>query len=308
MSDPTTTVNQNRSKSTNSALAFPNDGSLDNQSTQISLIRYTRGNPRDPVSGEPQYNIHLPLPMSGLDDNINLQYQDVPLGLIGGMLTPTANKGNKLAASIVEGARFFATSTAGALGDLGGAAAGDVGLSRTADAIRATGDAAAAAIEQASGLATNPNLSLSFQGVELRRHNFSWRLIAKNSTESSIIQQILNALKVSALPQQVSGASLTLGYPSIAKISFTPKNLIKISDRGCFIESVSVKYDGEGYPAFFKTSNNPVVIDLSIIFRERAILTATDYGDAGLNTDIKAFTNTAQAMFKQAKQQLSAGT
>jgi hypothetical protein len=60
--------------------------------------------------------------------------------------------------------------------------------------------------------------------------------------------------------------------------TFYPTNLIKISDLGCFITAINVKYDGDGHPVFFK-GEKPVIVDLSISFRERAILTSDDYWD-----------------------------
>ena len=50
---------------------------------------------------------------------------------------------------------------------------------------------------------------------------------------------------------------------------------------GCFIDSITVSYDGDGVPAFFRGDNRPVIVDLTIKFRERAVLTASDYGDEG---------------------------
>lgn len=270
-------------KSGTKNLCFPLDGSGGSQHMNISLQEYSRGNPRDPanISYAVAY-IQLPLPMSGLNDNNSLSYEEVPLGGIGGLLAPVGNKGNKVAAVVVETARFAATAAISAGGD---AAAGALkeyaGMNKTADAIIAGAGAINAAGGQAAGVSSNPNLSLSFQGVALREHNFSWRLIAKTAEESQEIFSIIETLKLCALPRQVYGASLTFSYPCVAILTFRPENLIKMSTMGCFIDSITVSYDGDGVPAFFRGDNRPVIVDLTIKFRERAVLTASDYDDEG---------------------------
>jgi hypothetical protein len=283
MSDPNLKIAAVRNDTKMLPYAFPQDGSINNQQTSIELRRYSRGNPRDPANkAEILQTVYLPLPMVGIKDNVALQYQEVPLGAIGGLLSPGRNK---VAASVVEGARFVATSAVSALGDLAAGAFAARGAGRTAAAIGGLTDSAVAAGEQAAGIATNPNLSLSFQGVNLRQHDFSWRLIAKHAKDSIEIFRIIEILKRAALPQQVWGANLTFGYPCVAYLKFNPENLIKMSEYGCFIDNINVTYDGDSYPTFFKNTDKPVVVDLSISFRERAVLTASDYGDPGINLD-----------------------
>lgn len=266
-------------------LSFPTDGSINNQQTMISLLKYNRGSPRELPKKINPLNIFLPLPMSGIEDNIALQYQDVPLGAVGGILAP-GNIGNKAIGAAMAAGQFIATTAAGAAGDVlsealvnAGSRAGSGGAAvakRVVEGANKFAEQSKEALAQSIGQADNPNLSLSFQGVELRNHSFTWRLIAKSLQESLAIENIINTLKLNALPKKTIGAGFHLSYPSIALISFYPANLIKISDLGCFITAVNVKYDGDGHPVFF-TGEKPVIVDLSVSFRERAILTADDY-------------------------------
>lgn len=269
------------SKKPTRILSFPADNSIHDYSMTIHLQTYSRGNPREPPILLQGDNITLPLPMSGIEDNTNLQYDEVPLGLVGGILgtlSSTDSSASKFKAGALAGARFYAKSTAGALGDLAGSVLGKAGLNSMAEAAADVGNAAGAAIDQAGGLASNPNLSLSFQGVKLREHNFSWRFIAKSDAESATLTDIVQTLKRNALPRKIYGASLTLAYPSIAFLQFKPAGLIPISKFGCFLENINIRYDGEGHPAFFRKTNSPVIIDISMTFKERAILTSEDYG------------------------------
>jgi len=288
---PEIVLSKARKETQSTPLAFPRDGSINNQQTMISLFKYNRLNPRELPEKLKTRDIFLPLPMAGIEDNIALQYQDVPLGAVGGLLAPAkgaAGEIAKAAGAAMAGAQFLATSALGAAGDVlneaGAAAAAKAGsgasamFARISQGVQKFGGQAQEATAQALGMADNPNMSLSFQGVELRNHNFTWRLIAKSMAESVEIESIINYLKINALPQKVFGAGFHLGYPSIALISFYPTNLIKISDLGCFITAINVKYDGDGHPVFFK-GEKPVIVDLSISFRERAILTSDDYWD-----------------------------
>ena len=275
MANPEKEIDRSRKNTKILPLSFPRDGSIDMQHTVIGLMKYNRGSPRELPIKTPATQIFLPLPMSGIEDNIALQYQDVPLGAVGGLLAPAkgiAGEAAKAAGGALALGGFLATSALGAAGDV----LKEAGiLGEGAAKFAGQGKEAAA---QAIGMAENPNMSLSFQGVELRTHNFTWRLIAKSIAESVAIENIINTLKINALPQKVFGAGFHLGYPNIAILSFFPTNLIKISDLGCFITSINVKYDGDGYPVFFK-GNKPVIIDLSVSFKERAILTSDDYYD-----------------------------
>jgi len=285
---PEIVLSEARKETQSTPLAFPRDGSINNQQTMISLLKYNRLNPRELPKTLKSRDIFLPLPMSGIEDNIALQYQDVPLGAVGGLLAPAkgaAGEIAKAAGATMAGAQFLATSALGAAGDVlneAGAAKAGAGASamfaRMSQGAQKAAGQSQEATAQALGMADNPNMSLSFQGVELRNHNFTWRLIAKSITESLEIEAIINTLKINALPQKVFGAGFHLGYPCIALISFYPTNLIKISDLGCFITAINVKYDGDGHPVFFK-GEKPVIVDLSISFRERAILTSDDYWD-----------------------------
>lgn len=298
-SNPEYNSEKERRETQSTALYFPRDGSIDNQQTVISLYKYQRGNPRELPKKIQARNIFLPLPMSGIEDNISLKYAEVPLGAVGGLLTKAKTAGGYAAGLGLQAGQTLATSVLGAAGDVlseaviarAGGPSPPAGVSPPppragavsfAKRILSAGQTAAGqakeALGQAAGLAENPNLSLSFEGVQLRTHAFSWRLIAKSADESSYIEAIINTLKINALPQKLFGAGFQLAYPSIAQINFYPTNLIKISDLGCFIESVNVKYDGDGYATFFN-NNKPVIVDLSVTFRERAILTSDDYYD-----------------------------
>jgi len=273
------------SKQSGSTYAFPDQNTLNNQAIQIDIVKYKRGNPLSPPNkSDTIAHIHLPLPMSGLEDNISLNYEETALGAAGALAGALVNPLNNVAGKAEAGAGavllFAAQSAVGAAGDYAAEKVGEgAGLSGLASSISKVAGQSKDAISIGAGVALNPNLSLLFQGVKMRTHTFSWRFIAKSQSETNTIDSIVKTLKKNALPSQIggSGSYFAYGYPAIALLSFTPAELIKMSEFGCFMDSVSVKYDGQGYPAFFNQTNKPVVIDLSVTFRERAVLTSQDY-------------------------------
>jgi hypothetical protein len=262
---PSTAIKKSKESAQPSRLQFPYDYTLDNNWCAITFYEYARGNPLQPPKKENGQAIYLPIPFSGMEDNIKLDYSEVALGAaIGGALGTAGGPGGfvQKAASWWAGAGLgLATTAAGAVADAAGGKAGK------------------AAAEQAMGVINNPNMSLSFKGVDLRKHTFSWRLIAKTPEESGIIEKILNTFKTSALPRKTLGASVQLSYPKIAYIEFSPRDIIKVSRLGCFLDSVSIKYDGDGHPAFYKGTGDPVIVDLTLHFTERSIMTAEDFMD-----------------------------
>ncbi len=274
--NPSVVVAASRNSASQVPIHFPHNlESITNNRFTIRFKEYTRGNPLDAPKNSPVFSITLPLPQSGLEDSLSIDYDETALGAaVGGALGTfgAAGKGTtwaQKAAAFGEGALQTAmTTAAGRFGDLVGSVLSSPGL----------GDKAKAGLSQAIGNALNPNLSLTFNGVHLREHSFSWRFIAKSEEESRTLQKIEKMLKRAALPRKVEGAAVALAYPHIAFLEFVPKDLIKVSELGCFLTDISFKYDGEGHPAFYKVTNQPVVVDVALRFHERAIHTAEDYG------------------------------
>lgn len=257
--DPTSVINTQRQALNSSGLKFPMDGTLSTNWTCIAFYIYSRDTPTSAATLLPGTTIYLPVPFSGFEDNTDLLFKEEQMGaLLGG----TFGKGGltqKVQAGLHELKREGLTTLAGIVGD-----------------------SARNMAQQSIGQIANPNPSLGFDGVGLRTHNFSWRLVAKTPEESAAIDQIIYTLKTNALPSKVSGANYTLKYPNIAQINFSPKDIVKISQYGCFLEHISLKYDGDGHPAFFKNTGSPVIVDLSLTFRERTVLTADDYAAPSL--------------------------
>jgi hypothetical protein len=261
-SDPQVVIAESRKKLTGETYAFPNDDTIDNNFTIITFYEYARGIPQQPPSQKSVASIVLPLPTNGLQDINNLQFADVN---VGGTLASLSNLGK--AGNILEGA-------AAAIG----IKAARTGAGIAADLVGGNGENAKNLAEMSVGAALNPNLGVAFKGVDLRSHSFSWRLVPKNRDESTTVLKIVQAFKKLSLPTKVAGSVYALNYPKVAEISFQPP-IVQFSELGLFVTDVTATFDGDGHPAFYQDTGHPVVVDLTVKFKERGIITSESYNN-----------------------------
>ncbi len=280
---PEIVVQNSRSSGNDTGLSFPNAEMLNGGKLKIDIMQYNRQNPMTVPTGNRFASIYLPLPISGLEDKTSLDFNADALGaFIGGALGSIGGQGGSMSQQVLGAAIAamapVATAAGAAIGDgIASRATGSTGVmaSGSGGALAHLAQSVARPVGMWNGVTSNPNLALSFKGVSLREHRFAWRLVPKNEQESIALESILLILNQSKLPNKIG--SFALSYPKIAILTFTP-DLIKMSRLGCFITDMSVSYAGEGAPAFYR-NGKPVIVDLVIGFKERAILTAEDYGD-----------------------------
>ncbi len=216
------------------------------------------------VAGPGGRHFFLPMPFSGLKDSFDIHYKNQEMGAVGGVGNSIAdawNNPSSIAGNVLSGL--------GAIGrTLGEEAMG-----------AALGDAGVPGAQLLIGAINNPNLAAVFKGVSLRKHSFTWKMIATSEKESAKIDSIVTQLKQSALPTRTSGGNFGLNFPDIAYLQVVgPKEngMITFSEKGAFIESINVDYMGQSHPAFFTGTNSPVEVTLSISFLERSIVTQED--------------------------------
>jgi len=218
------------------------------------------------VAGPGGKHFFLPMPVSGLKDNFDIKVESQKMGAVGG-----------IGSSIADAIRNPGSIVGNVLSGLGA-----IGRTLGEEAMGAAlGDAGVNSVQLAAGAINNPNLAALFKGVDLRRHSFSWKMIAYGPDESAKIDNIVTQLKQSALPSRTSGGNFGLKYPDIAYLQVVgPKDngMITFSDKGAFIENINVDYMGQSHPSFFTGTNSPVEVSLSMTFLERSIITRDDIG------------------------------
>jgi len=118
---------------------------------------------------------------------------------------------------------------------------------------------------------------VSFQGVTLKKYQFSWRLSPNNEKESKNLERIIRNLQASALPRK--SGKLLLTFPDVVNIEMMPSNLFIF--KPMMIDNVAVNYAPSGSPSFFRGGDNssdryPTEIELTVSLRELDIHTASD--------------------------------
>lgn len=257
----------------------------------LSLAEYSRPEPFD----EPEFKldkiIRLPLPAE-LRDDTAVAYNNIDMKLVGDVLNDDVGSG--LMAQGLRSAAAVPQALGASLSEAGGTASSfGVGMlaSVAGSVISENADSFASAIQQTMGVAPNPNPSVAFQGPQLREMSLTWTLLPTNEADSKKIRSLINYLKMRALPgNQVTDSAAILNYPYLCQVNFYPwdnggggdfgwsENSI-IRMKRAFMSSVNVNYTAGSAPAFFSGFNNePVVVQLSINFKEIEYFLANDFG------------------------------
>jgi hypothetical protein len=236
---------------------------------QLEFFEYARPNPLARTKYNPLGKVILPLPMSdGFIDSTTAGWQRTELGLAGNVLDTAKNFSaiSKYTAPSSEQAKELAADAA------------YTAFQKVVG--KYAGEGTAGAFSSATGLATNPSLSMLFNGVEFRDFQLSWKLIPKNSDESVTIKDIIRFIKQNHLPTFSGGVSSFLfNYPSLVQPTFVGVNTEYITQfKKCAIVQVQVNYAGEQHPSFYKGSHAPTVINLTLTLKEVEYVLSQDYG------------------------------
>lgn len=244
-------------------------------------------------------SIELPFPKQ-LQDQTGLIYNNMQQNpLIEGAVQTAikASKGDGGAISDIPKAIQNMGAGAAALGGGDGNIIKDLAKSisetSTADAASMTRfmlskfipDSIAGAVNLSVGQSLNPRETISFEGVQLRTHNFNWDLYPDNPRDSQKIQDIITALKQNVLPSAVDIGTGSEGikkaflkFPKTVKIF-----LIGVDDsfymkfKPCMVTGMAVDYAAGGTLAMV-AGGRPAGVNISLTLQELQIETAQDYG------------------------------
>lgn len=221
-------------------------------------------------------HIFLPLPVSGIFESQNLNYQTQSIGPLIQMIS----LGGKVGASIGS---IFDDKTKVTDHTFGAADATEAGLGALSVAARTAVNSlgVGAAVDMMTGNVVNPFQLALFESVSPRAHNFTFRLIPRTPEESATIRHIINTFKFRSLPS-FSGANRTfLKMPDEVEMAFygTDK-LFKFAP--AYITSVQVNYSAlGGQNVFFGEDQSPAGVELNLTFQEIEPLTRESYEDSG---------------------------
>lgn len=265
----------------------------------LRLGAYERPKPMAPAEIKTITHVKLPLPLE-LRDDTAVNYSNMDLNAVGDIVNMTIGTGvaayglRKSGDVITGGGAALGGALAGAaFGAAGMQQAGDVAQSGVSNAIAEAfpPDQVASAVQQALGVAPNPNPSVMFNGPSLREFNFSWTFFPRNFEEAQNIKATIAKLKKCALPTIAFKESASvLNYPYVVQMNFYPwdaggkapygwSNNSIIKMKKCMMSAVNVNYAPSNVPAFFGSKDSyPVAISLSIQLKEIEYMMSHDWG------------------------------
>jgi hypothetical protein len=271
------TVNQSRETATSATYGYPLNGNSQ-YFIKFMIRKYDRlQTSRDASQQNTTYRtiIRLPLPTQ-IIDALRLAYNDVSLGMFGGEVM-------KDVGNIVDKFR----DTKGGLDSKLGAAFGSAKTSFTQrvsddDFLYAVGRRMLQGTQFGNvadiltGTAPNPHMAVTFSGVNLKKHVFTWRFSPDSIDESRHLQDLIKELQKASLPEYETANKFLFRFPDIVNVQISPSNLMVFQP--CAIDSVTVNYAPNGVPSFFANPNGgmnggtveryPTEIEFSITLRE----------------------------------------
>ncbi|AGR47785.1 baseplate tail tube cap [Sinorhizobium phage phiM7] len=258
-------ISARRDNSTYSEYRFPDD--LGPHSIILNFSDYSFDRAADKVSTVTTSSICLPIP-SNLIDSFNLRVTPYELGAFGD-LSRTVVSAAAGSQSFEEGLQKIAAS-------------GDLNWTAAVKAIRAATASADISVvkgaESALGMIVNPHLALTFDGIDLKSHSFTWHLAPTSSKESVRLAKIIKVIKQSILPTYKKDSSRTfLQYPKVVDIFFLgsePGHMYFF--KRCMVNAFEVNYAPNELPAFLP-NGRPAFVNMTMALYEMEIHTADDY-------------------------------
>ena len=238
----------------------------------------------------PNHGFALPIP-SNLTTSYNAKYSDQEIGAIGAIGRRAAAAASTQAIvnnpyaglkDAVRGGNIIQEDFIGAGGSIlmGAASGGEAGALLGGLFGGAPGAAVGAATTSAlrgalvgAKIARNPHLATVFQGVDFKTHNFEYKLIAKNKSESDIIRKMIRNFKYAMAPNYLSGFNDHIfQYPNEFDITLAAGEYLFKFGRSVLTD-FNVNYTGEGVPAFYEDSGAPYSVSIAMTFKETSIVT-----------------------------------
>ncbi len=298
-----------------SGLTFPAD--LDDDHYIIMNIVKRNNQTIREAKGKDEILQSIVLPIPGnLAVAYAAQYESTGLGILGAMSAgriggTTLKSGVKDAVSQISNKVKSVNSDSQSVGELlaiGGVAAATTGIgakSMLGAALIGAGGISSVVTGQLlqAGLAINPHQAQVFRGVDFRSHQFDYKFVARNQTESNTLRSIITAFRQAMLPGNAIGSSegsagLAFTYPEEFTLSFAPGIASYLYSIGrSVLTTMNITYNGENIPIFFEQTQAPVSITMSLTFQETQVLTKSGFNSyENAQTNLGATTDANEAI------------
>lgn len=270
-------ISKSRERATSASYSYPMNGN-NMYFIKFMIRKYERLKvTQDNAQQNPVFDtiIRLPLPAQ-IMDAIRLAYNDVGLGMFGG-------EALKDVGNIID---TFEKAKGGLDSKLGAA----FGAAKSSFSTRIKDDDFMYALGRRmlqgtqfgnaadilTGTAPNPHMAVTFQGVNLKKHAFTWRFSPDSIDESKHLQNIIKEFQKASLPEYESDNKFLFKFPDVVNIQISPSNLMVFQP--CALDSVIVNYAPNGVPSFFTNPKGtlnggtieryPTEVEFTITLRE----------------------------------------
>jgi len=225
-------------------------------------------------------SIVLPLP-SNLQDTYTVKVGEQELGSSGAFAADVIGSGTSSLKGMIQDLNVNTADIGGFLSTLKTAGAF---VGRNAfDSLPVGG--LNEAIDIGTGIAVNPHVALTFDGVGLKSHSFNWSLSPKNEDEARRIRDIITEIKRRMAPSYTNmrrGSSGTvasralLDYPDLVEVYFVGVNQSYFYYfKPAMINTFTANYAPQGVA--LNKGGRPAVIQLDMSLTEASIHTREDY-------------------------------
>ena len=224
-------------------------------------------------------SIAMYIPSDALTTSYKSEYEAAKLGMAAGKGTELYNKLTSGSDDPVEAIKK--TSDAQSKGMKGemAAVAGILGAGKKSEAFKT-------AMEGELGVVVNPYIVAAYKGPgTLREHNFTFKMMPENASESENCMNIVQSFKKAMLPHHQGGdnstaPSMLFGYPDTFKIFYVidGKRLPKAESNPMFnigksvCTSVDLNFATQDLPLFFDGTQFPVSIEMKLGFMELDVM------------------------------------
>jgi hypothetical protein len=137
-------------------------------------------------------------------------------------------------------------------------------------------------IDAGTGTFVNPKAALSFEGVEMKVHNFAWTVAPRNEEESDNLRLISETIKRNMLPSYVNTSVVQRAmfkYPSMVDVFFVGLDMeYYYYFKTCMIQTFTTNFTPNGVSVL--RGGRPTMVQMDLTMIETDIHTAEDYGAA----------------------------
>lgn len=273
---PQIAIPQALQNSSASTLSFP--GNIQNAAyySRLTFKKYNRARTTDKATTQVTATVILPIPENFGDTQKPSWYFD-KLGILGSDIDEIKKGGQ---AAFQAGSSIYDQFKDGNIVN------GSVSAVKFAGLLAAVVSPASMRdgkiqqrLSQQFGVVINPHLSLMFDGMALRQHNFNWKFAPRNAQEASTLGQIISTIRQRSLPSYNAMVSkFALDYPDTVEIEFVNIDTnFKTKVFKSAITNVSTNLGPSGIAFFPK--GVPVETELSISLVETEIVVREDFAN-----------------------------